>query len=634
MFSSQDWRRAPMPAQFSLRVAILGGFALVIFSIIFFRLWYLEVLSGDRYLAQANNNQVREVTVQAPRGEIVDRNGKVLVENRTALALQVRTTELPRRKSKRASVLERVSEVADMSMHQIRRQIRLQTEEAPATPVTLKRDVPFDLVYYIRENQEQFTGVSVDRVYVRRYPQGTLAAHLLGYVREADRADLKKPQYQSLDPGDEVGKAGVELTYDSLLRGINGASRVQVDASGRPTGGLLSSREPRTGNNLRLTLDADLQSAAETAMSRFSLPGGFVAMDVDTGEIRALGSVPTFDPSALAKPLIPPAVADQIFNGTDGSEAPIFDRSIQGGYPTGSTFKLITATAALQSGLITPSYTVNDTGSVTYGEVKFENAGGVAHGSVDLRSALQVSSDVYFYTLGADMNAEDNSEGGALQEWARQLGLGSLTGIDLPAEAQGLLPTPGWRNQLYADNLTDRPWTIGDNINLAVGQGDLQASPLQLAVAYAAVANGGDIVRPHVAMRAEDPSGRVIQEVDPAPRRHVDLDPTTRDAILDGLHSAAQEGGGTSYEVFGGFPVDIAGKTGTAERGDLVEDQSWYAALAPYPDPEVVVVATLERGGFGADSAAPAVKEMLTEYFDIKPEKIEDVAAPTGTIYE
>jgi penicillin-binding protein 2 len=628
-----DWRRAPMPAQFSLRVAILGGFALAIFSIIFFRLWYLEVLSGDRYLAEANNNQVREVTVQAPRGEILDRDGKVLVDNRTALALQVRPTELPRSRRERAQVLARVGEVANMSMKQIRRQIRLQNREAPASPVTLRRDVGYDLVYYLRENQARFTGVSVDRVYVRRYPQGALAAHLLGYVREADKADLKEPQYEALAPGDQVGKAGVELTYDSLLRGINGATRVQVDASGRPTGGALSSREPRTGNNLRLTLDTDLQAASEAAISRFSLPGGFVAMKVDTGEILALGSVPGFDPSVFARPLIPESVADQIFNPADGSEAPIFNRAIQGGYPTGSTFKLLTATAALESGLITPAHVVSDGGSVTYGGVKFENAGGVAHGAVDLRRALQVSSDVYFYTLGADMNADDG-EGGALQDWTRQLGLGELTGIDVPAEAGGLVPTPQWRNDLYADNLTDRPWSIGDNVNLSVGQGDLQASPLQLAVAYAAIANGGDIVRPHVGLRVEDPSGRVIQEVDPAPRRHVDLDPATRDAILDGLHAAAQEPGGTSYGVFGGFPVDIAGKTGTAERGEFVEDQSWYAAMAPYPDPEIVVVATLERGGFGADSAAPAVQEMLTEYFDVKAEKIESVGSTTGTVYE
>jgi len=632
MFGNGD--RSPQPSQFAFRVALLGGGALVIFSIIFFRLWYLEVLSGDRYLAEANNNQVREVTVQAPRGEIVDRDGKLLVDNRTALALQVRTTELPRGNRVLSQELRDLGEVAGMSKAYIERQIRKQTRESPASPVTLKRDVPYDLVYYLRENQGKFPGVSVDRVYVRQYPQGTLGAHMFGYVKEVSPEQLKEPRFEALAPGDEVGQAGVESTYDSLLRGVNGTTRVQVDASGRPTGGQLSVRRPEAGNNLRMTIDSGLQSAAEAAMAGFGLPGAFVAMDVDTGEVLALGSVPTFDPSVFARPLIPQSVADQIFLGTDGTEAAIFDRAIQGGYPTGSTFKLLTATAALEDGAITPEEIVYDPGVLNVGGVKFENAGDAINGPINLQTALQVSSDVYFYKLGLELNSDDNPEGGALQNWARQLGMGSLTGIDLPSEASGLVPTPGWRNQLYADQLTDRPWTVGDNINLSVGQGDLQASPLQLGVAYATLANGGSVVRPHVGMRVEDPSGRVIQEIDPAPRREVSIDPRTRRSILDGLHAAAQEPGGTSYGVFGGFPVEMAGKTGTAERGLSVEDQSWYVALAPYPDPEIVVVATLERGGFGADSAAPAVQEMLSEYFDVKPEEIDQVADPTTAVYE
>jgi penicillin-binding protein 2 len=517
-----------------------------------------------------------------------------------------------------------------MGVDGIEKQIRQQTKESPASPVTLRRDVPYDLVYYLRENQGKFPGVSVDRVYVRSYPQGTLAAHLFGYVREVNADQLKKPEYQSLEPGDLIGQAGVESTYDNLLRGVNGRTRIQVDASGTPTGGRLSVQEPRTGNNLRLSLDSKLQATAESAVGSFGLPGGFVAMDVDTGEILALGSVPTFDPSVFSRPVIPQSVADSIFNGTDGTEAPIFNRAIQGGYPTGSTFKLITATGALEEGLITPDEIVSDGGSIKVGGVEFENAGGAINGAIDLHTALQVSSDVYFYLIGL----EDGAEGDTIQKWAKNLGMGSATGIDLPAEADGLVPTPEWRNQLYRDGLTDRPWSVGDNINLSVGQGDLQASPLQLAVAYAAVANGGEIVRPHVGLQVEDPAGRVIQEVDPAPRRQVDIDPGNAKAILDGLNAAAMEPSGTSYPIFGGFPVPIAGKTGTAERGAAVEDQSWYAALAPYPNPEIVVVATIERGGFGADAAAPAVKQILTQYFDIKPSEIDEVSDPAAAVYE
>jgi penicillin-binding protein 2 len=639
MYLGRDWQRPPMPAQFSLRVAVLGGIALVMFAIVFLRLWYLEVLSGDKYLAEAQNNQVREFTVQAPRGEITDREGEILVDNRTALELQVKTTELPRTNQRRNLLFRRLSQAVGMSPEQIRKQIRVQTKELPSSPVTLKRDVPFELVYFLRENQDRFPGVSVERVYVRDYPQGTLAAHLLGYVREVDEEELKDPRYESLEPADQVGKEGVEYTYDDLLRGINGATRVQVDASGRPTGGQLSLREAQSGNNLALTLDLDVQAIGERALSSLGHPGGFVAMNVNNGEVVAMGSNPTYDPSIFAKPVVPQSLYEQLTS--DATSAPITNRAIQGLYPTGSTFKPITAVAALSTGEFTPETVINDPGEFEIGGITFKNAGDAAFGAIQLRQALQFSSDVFFYNLGADLNEED-PDGGPLQSWAKQLGIGTPTGIDLLGEGAGLLPTPGWRNENYERNtspdspggadvvveegeLTDRPWAVGDNVNLAVGQGDLQADPLQMAVAYAAIGNGGSVVRPHLGLRVEDPAGRTIQEIEPAPRRQVQIEPAWRQAIMEGLHDAAMSDGGTSYPVFGGFPVEIAGKTGTAERPPH-GDQSWYVALAPYPDPQYVVAVTVEEGGFGVDTAAPVTRQILTELLNIKESKIRDVA--------
>jgi penicillin-binding protein 2 len=645
MYLGGDWQRPPMPAQFSLRVAVLGGIALVMFAIVFLRLWYLEVLSGDKYLAEAQNNQVREFTVQAPRGEITDREGEVLVDNRTALELQVKTTELPRTKERRNLLFRRLSQAVDMSPEQIRKQIRVQTKELPSSPVTLKRDVPFELVYFLRENQERFPGVSVERVYVRAYPKGTLAAHMLGYVREVDEEELKDPRYESLNPADQVGKEGVEYTYDNLLRGVNGATRVQVDASGRPTGGQLSLREPRSGNNLALTIDANVQAAGEAALARRVNPGAFVVMNVNDGEVLGMGSNPTYDPSIFAKPVVPQAVYERLTS--DATSAPITNRAMQGLYPTGSTFKPITAVAALASGDLTTSEVINDPGSIEISGQEFTNAGETAHGPVALRQALQVSSDVFFYSLGARMNEAD-AEGGGLQSWGKQFGIGSPSGIDLLGEAAGRLPTPGERNHQFEENtspdspcaeevcieegeLTDRPWAIGDNVQLAIGQGDLQADPLQMAVAYAAIANGGSVVRPHVGMEVEDPTGRVIQEIEPAPRRQLAIEPEWQRTIMEGLHDAAMSPGGTSYDVFGGFPVDIAGKTGTAQRPPN-DDQSWYVALAPYPDPQYVVAVTIEEGGFGVDSAAPAASEILTELLNIKPQKIEDVSGESAVL--
>ena len=641
-------RTTPAPAQFALRVAILGAAALVVFSIIFFRLWYLEVLSGDKYLAEAQNNQVREFTVQAPRGEILDSEGKVLVDNRVALALQVREEELPALKRRRERVIDRLAGLTDLEPEGIEREIRRQTRLSPASPVTLKRDVPYNLVYYLRENEAEFPGVSIDRVYVRRYPQGSLAAHMFGYVREVSADQLEDPRYETLEPGDQIGITGVESTYDEVLRGVNGASRVQVDASGRPTGRQLQLREPKTGNTLRLTLDPSVQRAGEQALASFGNPGAFVAMDVDDGSILGLGSYPTFDPSFFGRPVIPTDEYQALQDPDNGNA--LSNRAIQGLYPTGSTFKPITALAALDDGLISPTEPVDDPGSITVGGVKFENAGGVAHGSVDMRTALQVSSDVYFYKLGIETNP-----GEGIQRWASDLSLGGPTGVDLPAEGTGLLPTPQWRNDLYEQandpdspsgeeivfGETDRPWSVGDNVNLSVGQGDLQANPLQMAVAYATIANGGEVVRPHVAMRVEDPSGRVVQEVTPEPRRQVGIDPLWRDTIMEGLHDAAMAPGGTSYSVFGGFPVQVAGKTGTAERPPF-GDQSWYVVMAPYPDPEVVVAVTIEQGGFGAEAAAPAAREILQAQLKIDEQEIDSVEDPsvtvtpdsTGVVYE
>jgi penicillin-binding protein 2 len=626
MFGERE--RPLMPAQFALRVAILSGFALVIFSIIFFRLWYLQVLSGDKYLKQAKNNQVREVTVRAPRGEILDRQGQVLVDNRTALALQLDPTELPSSHRRRAEEFARLGRLIGMSPNEIAKQLHQQTKELPANPVTLERDVAYDLVFYLRENQAAYPGVNVERVHVRNYPDGSLGAQIFGYVREVTEQQLKEPRYQGLIPGDQVGQAGVENTYDNVLRGTNGLTRVQVDAEGQPTGGVLSQTEAEAGHNLLLSIDTPVQRAGEAALGSFSTPGAFVAMNVHNGEILGLGSSPTFDPTIFTKPVIPTATYEQLASETTG--APLTNRAIQGLYPTGSTFKPITAVAALESGLLTPSTTIYDGGVFTLGGIDFRNAGNASYGSLQLPEALQVSSDVFFYNVGATLDREGS---GAQQKWASELGIGHPTGIDLPGEMAGLLPTPAWRNKLYKEaqdpdspggtsivsgqDPTDRPWSGGDAVNLAVGQGDLQANPLQMAVAYAAIANGGDVVRPHVGLEVRDPRGGVVQEIDPAPQRHLDIDPQYRQAILEGIHMAAQSPGGTSYEVFGNFPVPMAGKTGTAERAPQA-DQSWYVALAPYPNPEIAVAATIEEGGFGADSAAPVTRQVLDAYYNTR----------------
>jgi penicillin-binding protein 2 len=620
MYLRSDERPPQMSSGFSLRVAILGGLALAMFAVIFFRLWYLQVLSGDRYLAEANDNRTREIRVVAPRGEILDRDGEVLVRNRTSLALQVSPQKLPRDPAERRALLARLAEVGQIPLRELRLDLREQLKVSPSSPATLEQDVDSELVYFLEENKDRFPGVEIGKVFVRRYPHGTLAAHLFGNVGEVSEEELKEGRYRSLEPGDVIGKDGVEYEYDRYLRGRSGATRMQVDSFGRPKGEL-SVVEPEPGDDLQLTIDADLQEAGEAALSSQGLPGAFVAMDVQNGEVLAMGSNPTFDPADLISPS--QAEVDAIYR--DPVAAPIVNRAISGLYPTGSTFKPITSVAALASDTITPDEIIVDDGAFTLGGITFQNAGGAVFGSISMQRALQVSSDVFYYTLGYQMN--DDSRSGPLQRWARRLGIGRPTGIDLPGEAQGLLPTPDWRDDLFEEGGTDRPWSGGDNVNLAVGQGDLQADPLQMAVAYATIANGGTVVRPHLGLRIEDAAGRIVQEVEPAPSRRVRIEPEWRDVILAGLHDAAQAGGGTSYNVFGGFDVPVAGKTGTAERPGHA-DQSWYVILAPYPDPRIVVAVTFEEGGFGADTAAPAAAEILSAYFDAEIDPVAPVSAP------
>ena len=599
--------------QLALRIAILGGIALVLFAIIFFRLWYLQVLSGDRYLAEANDNRVREVKVEAPRGQIVDRNGSVLVDNRTALAVQVLPQQLPKDTTRRDREIRRLAAVLQMRPGTALRTIRHDARVVPFSPVTLRTDVTLDTVLYLQENQTRFPGVDVERIFLRKYPHQTVGAHLFGTLGEVTEQQLKESRYDGVQLGDRVGQSGIEYEYDRYLRGQNGATRIQVDALGRPKGEL-SIRDPVPGKQLRLSIDFGVQKTGQEALARLGKPGAFVAMDPRNGEVLGLGSNPSFDPNIFAKG-VSASVYKRLQDPNNG--APLANRATQGLYPTGSTFKLITATAALQSGLLTPASVLFDGGSLNVGGISFKNAGGATYGALSIARALQVSSDVFFYRVGL---MADQHGGDIIQKWARKLGIGRPTGIDLPGEVAGLVPSPAWRNRLFRKHLTDRPWTPGDNINFAVGQGDLQADPVQMAVAYSAIANGGKVVTPHIGMRVEDSDGRVLQEIAPGPKRRLNISSVTRSTILSGLRAAANDPGGTSAPVFQGFPITVAGKTGTAERGPQ-GDQSWYVVIAPYNDPRIVVAVTVERGGFGAVAAAPAARRILAAYFGIKGKK-------------
>jgi penicillin-binding protein 2 len=613
-------RRPTLTPQLAFRVAVVGGVALVMFAVIFFRLWFLQVLSGDNYVAVARENRVRQIKIQAPRGEIVDRHGQPLVVNRNSLSIKVTPEKLPQDRAEREEVYRRLARLLGLKPRRLERRVERELKALPYSKPTIKQDVNQNLVAYVLERQEDFPGVEPERESLREYPHGAIGAHLFGQVGEVSPEELKDTRFNGVSMGDRVGKAGIEAEYDRFLRGRNGAARVEVDALGKLTK-TLKRVQPRQGKQLRLSLDLDVQRVAQEALAGGTGKGAFAVMNVQNGEVIALGSQPSFDPNVFTKPITKRQL--DALTSKDLGE-PLLNRAIQAGYPTGSTFKLITATAALESGHITPTTPLSDPGSLTVGGIKFENAGGVAHGVLSLVQALTVSSDVFFYQLGRDMN----EKGMPLQEWGRRLGIGRRTGIDLPAEQPGRLPTPHWRDTWYKKKLTDRPWSVGDNINLSVGQGDLLANPLQMAVAYAAIANGGRVLRPRLGLRIEDATGQVLQQLDAPTARRVKIAAENRQAILEGLYGAANAPGGTSTPVFAGFPIPVAGKTGTAEHLGK-PDQSWYVALAPYPNPRYVVAVTDEAGGFGAETAAPMARRILAELLDVKEDSlVQGGAAP------
>jgi penicillin-binding protein 2 len=702
-------RRPPLTPQLALRVAIVGSLALGMFAIIFFRLWFLQVLSGDQYLAQAKTNRVRHINIAAPRGDILDSSGTPLVDSTKALAVQISPPDLPVPVSltdittiehpprpdavlynRLAHVLNMPTKRVPCTLHingqnvfrlsQIACTVGQQVSLLPYADVTIKSGsaVSKYVQFYLAEQQAKYPGVAVQRVYITHYPFATLAAQVLGTVGPITPSQLKDRAYRGLPRDSIIGQSGLESEYDAFLRGKDGYQSVQVNSLGQPTGDLRT-QNPTVGHNVKLSLDAKLERAGQNAlqesMDTNSSPGGaFVAMNPVTGAVYGMGSLPSYNPSVFTGNLSESAY-QALINPDTGD--PLLNRATQSAGPTGSTFKPITATASLSSGLWSIGSIFDDTGQFCVGTGGAQqcrhNSGNAVDGSLDLVNALRVSSDDFFYNLGAVTNPADPAThpgGGPIDTWAYKFGIGRRTGIDLPGEAQGTLPTPAWRarrNTLEAecDNATgqfrytnghntssrkhkgwfrspkhapggcgiadgtNRPWSIGDNESLAVGQGDVQVTPLQLAVAYAALANGGTVVRPHIGLDVQNPDGTVLQTINPPAPRHFQIDPLYRQTILEGLHDAAQTAGGTSDDVMGNFPMTVYGKTGTAQYTNQ-PDYAWYACFVTNTSRPIVVVVHVEKGGFGDIAAAPVAREILSQWFFGTPGKY--VAGSSATL--
>jgi len=620
--------------QVALRIAILGVLAITVFSVLFVRLWALQVISGERYLEDARNNQIRAFRTYAPRGSVVARDGEALVSNVPGTLVQLwpaALADVPL--SERDHMLRRLARLLRVPYAEIVQELHARADDL-LTPITIKESVADEKISYLLEHQNDFPGVQVSETYLRRYEQDTLAAQILGYTSEISKEQLEARAKDGYASGDRIGQAGVEAAYDQYLRGLPGVGRVLVDALGRVQSPRQFSQMPQAGDNIRLTIDVELQQAAEEALEygiRLALEdgewaangGAIVAMDPDTGEILALASRPTFDPDIYVGRV---KKRDLKQLADPSNNHPALNRAVAGLYPAGSVFKPITALAALQEGMVTPDELIQCTGKEVIDGQTFMNWNPYANEPMNLKVALANSCDTYFYQLALEFYER---RGSPLQKWAKSMGFGRKTGIDLGPEERGLVPTPAWRRRYFSLPI-DRIWTSGDSVQLSIGQGDLLVTPLQMTRFYAMLANGGELVEPHLVKAVEEPQNEgeppvVLRPYQPKPAKEVGIDPTALNVVQEGLYDAAHEPYGTSAGVFGSFPIPIAGKTGTAEKFVRLpgytglRDQAWWCGWGPYAKAKLAVCALIENGGHGGTAAAPAALKVFEEYFGIEP---------------
>jgi len=633
------------------RLTLLGVIAAALFLALLSRLWFLQVLAAERYGDLAEVNRVRQVVVEAPRGRILDKQGRVLVRNRASWAITVKLSELTDA-AQRQVVLNRLARLLRIARATIDERLRDYTG-SPLRGVPVAEDVPTDTLFYLAEHGDEYPGVAPEVVALREYPYGKLAAHVLGYVAEISADELKSGRFRGLQQGDIVGKAGVELTYDRFLRGRDGVQDFEVNAAGRVIRSL-GGRQPAPGLDLRLSIDLDIQKQAEASLAdgmrlARSLPdkerGGnypapaatAVVLDPNDGSLLALASLPEYDPRKFVG-----GISRRDFTAYSKDPAnPLLNRAIQSAYPPGSTWKPVTALAALGRDIITPSTTFHCPGSYQFGNSVKHDWTPSGHGRVNLTESLRISCDVYYYNLGAAFARSELSQEASgqkaselMQATARNLGFGRAPQLDLPYAASGTVPTRQWRKEFWEANKalyckgTSRlyqelcrdgwHWQGGDDLNIAIGQGAVQVSPLQLALGYGAVANGGTVYAPHVARAVVDPvSHKTVHAVQPKVVQAARIPAGNFSAVSDGL--ATVPASGTATGAFAGFPMDrfpIAGKTGTADLPPKAPF-AWFASFAPLHSPRYVVVTMVEQGGHGGESAAPVARALYERLFGL-----------------
>ena len=619
------------------RLKVLAVLCAFMFAGLGTRLWFVQVLAHEEAVTQGIDNFKRTVALPAPRGRILDRNGKVLARNRTSLIVTVNRQELPDDPKEQITEIRELARVLDIPFGEMAK--RIDTKRYyEYTPVPVAFDVPKNTFFYLGEHRPDFPGVAVIEDSVRDYLEGPLAAHVIGYVGPFSPSEEKDPRFAKYAQDDIVGKSGVELSYEQYLQGRKGEINYLVDSSGRNLGPLPEDTvPPKPGDDVYLTIDSEIQRLAAESLDKgmkaartFGLPanaGAVIVMDPNDGSIVAMASNPSFDPNWFAtgndkqigRVFAPPLPTNPCPTG-----CPAFDRALQATYPPGSTFKPFVALSALKEGYTSTQRYMPCTGTWTVPgtdppEIK-ENWSPANLGSIQLNRALVVSCDTVFYQLGWEAWKDwyNNGEHDKVQRDLRSFGFGRPNGVDIPSENSGVIPDAAFKAVHYANSPDEfaKNWQPGDYINMSIGQGDVAVTPLQLATAYSALANGGTLYRPHVLEKVMDPDGGTVKTDKPRVDGHLPFGKKYIKYVREALKGVVGPAG-TASLAFQTFPlgqVPVAGKTGTAEVNPF-EPYSWFAAMAPADDPQYVVVAIVEQGGHGSQSAAPIVRRILDGLF-------------------
>lgn len=623
-----------------IRLLVVKVLIALVFLGLAVQLWRLQIVQGEAFRSQADRNRFRLVSVDAPRGVIYDRHQHILVRNEPSFTVSVVPADLPPEDEDR--VFKRLSELLQMPIASSG--IRELVDAGRATPfvsVPLKSRVPREVAFIIEEEHLDLPGVQVEVEPVRRYLTGPLTAHLLGYMgripaeRLQDYLNQPNADYEIYD---RVGLTGIEYTYEAQMRGRKGLKHIEVDALGREVRVVSQPAPPQPGDNLILTLDLELQEAAEKALRKGmervrSQSGVVIVMNPQTGEVLAMVSLPSYDNNLFAGGISPEDYARLAGDPL----LPLFNRAISGEYPIGSTFKIVPAAAGLQEGVITRRTLITDPGIILVPNKYFPDDPTQAqpfycwkkagHGPLNVVEGLAQSCDVFFYQVAGGYRDFNGLGAERLIEYARLFGFGEPTGIALLGESAGLVPDDRWKRHVRGE-----VWVTGDTYNMAIGQGDFLATPLQLLNATAAVANGGTLYRPQLVYQVVDAEGRIVQSFTPQVIRELPIAPEHLATVREGLRGAVTHG--TAY--WAGLPteVEVAGKTGTAEFfGPLDEEghlptHAWFTAFAPYQDPEVALVVFVAGGGEGSAVAAPIAAEILRAYFGLPQPAPEELPTP------